>query len=268
VLETDRMRRSKSDYSIQTVSNALRVLEAFGDEEELGVTELARRLGLHKNNVFRLLATLEEKGYVAQTPRTDRYRLGVRCLELGRAYSRNHSLARLARPVLEDLSRTTGETAHIGTLSDFEVVHLDGEQSDRIVTTGLRVGRRLDAHCTALGKVLLASAQPGLWERFAESRLQDGRLRAATPATISDRHKFLDHLQAVASQGFATDLEECSPGLCCAAAPVVDGSGQCVAAISISAPIFRLGEEALVGEVVPHVIAGAGALSQRLGHAA
>jgi IclR family KDG regulon transcriptional repressor len=262
------MRRSKSDYSIQTVSNALRVLEAFGDEEELGVTELARRLGLHKNNVFRLLATLEEKGYVDQTPRTDRYRLGVRCLELGRSYSRNHALPRLARPVLEDLSRATGETAHLGTLSDFEVVHLDGEPSERIVTTGLRVGRRLQAHCTALGKVLLATAEPGVWERFAEARLRGGTLAAQTAATITDWDKFFDHLQAVASQGFATDLEETSEGLCCAAAPVVDAPGRCVAALSISAPMFRVGEDVLVAEYVPQVMAAAALLSQRLGRAA
>ena len=103
------MRRSKSDYVIQTVTNALRVLEAFRDKEELGVTELSRRLGLHKNNVFRLLATLEDKGYVEQCADSDRYQLGVRCLELGYTYGRSGGLLRHARGILEDLARVTGK---------------------------------------------------------------------------------------------------------------------------------------------------------------
>ena len=76
------MKRPKSDYAIQTVDNAFRLLEAFRGDEELGVTELSRRLGLHKNNVFRLLATLEGRGYVEQSPASDRYRLGVSCAQL------------------------------------------------------------------------------------------------------------------------------------------------------------------------------------------
>ena len=95
------MRRSKSDYVIQTVVNALRLLEVFQEDEILGVTELSRRLDLHKNNVFRLLATLEEQGYVEQCD-DDRYCLGTACLELGHAFSRTRSIARQARPILED----------------------------------------------------------------------------------------------------------------------------------------------------------------------
>ena len=95
------MSKPKSEYSIQTVSNALRVLEVFYEEHEIGVSELSRLLNLHKNNVFRLLATLEESGYIEQSEQSERYRLGVRCLELGRAYLRANSLLHCARPILE-----------------------------------------------------------------------------------------------------------------------------------------------------------------------
>src|SRR5574338_471796 len=98
------MKRPKSDYVILAVRNALRVLEAFRDEGQLGVTELARRLGLHKNNVFRILATLEQQGYVEQCGEHEAYRLGVRCLQLGRSYADARSLLRTARPVLEALA--------------------------------------------------------------------------------------------------------------------------------------------------------------------
>ena len=258
------MRRSKSDYVIQTVVNALRLLEVFETEEILGVTELARRLELHKNNVFRLLATLEERGYVEQCA-DDRYRLGTACLELGQSFQRTRTLARNARPVLERLCAATGETTHLGVLDGFHVMHLDGEQPDQLVATTLRTGGRLAAHCTALGKVLLAGGSPGSLEKIDEEHLQEGALIAETPATITDREKFIDHLRAVASQGFALDYEECDAGLCCVAAPVRDATGHLVAAISLSAPTFRVSEEVLIDRAGPQVIAAADELSANLG---
>jgi IclR family KDG regulon transcriptional repressor len=261
------MRRPKSDYMIQTVRNALRVLEEFRDEAELGVTELGRRLGLHKNNVFRILATLEQQGYVEQVGENEAYRLGVRCLELGRAYGISRSLLRLARPVLEELVRRCGESAHIGELRDFEVVHLDGEQGTQLVQTGLRVGRTLPAHCTALGKVMLACTRVDEQERF-HREVVTGGLAARTPRTLTDRDKLLEHLHGVSTQGFAVDIEECERGLCCAAAPVFDASGRLVAAVSISGPAFRLHEDALQRIAVPAVQQAAQRLSRQLGFAA
>lgn len=260
------MKRPKSDYVIQTVTNALRVLEAFRDQEELGVTEISRRLDLHKNNVFRLLATLEEQGYVEQHAGTERYRLGVACLELGHACARNRTLARHARPVLEELAAHTRESAHLGALADFQVVHLDGEQPGaELVQTGLRVGRRLDAHCTALGKVLLACGDPALMERFDREWICGLGLEAHTEATITDREKLLEHLRAVAGQGWAVDVEECAPGLCCAAAPVYDRGGRLAGALSVSGPSFRL-RGVLEPHTVSRVVEAAGSLSRRLGH--
>jgi DNA-binding IclR family transcriptional regulator len=261
------MKRSKSDYEIQTVTHALRVLEAFSDREIIGVTQLARDLGLPKNNVFRILATLLQRAYVEQIAETDRYRLGAACLRLGQAFSRTRSLARCARPILSALARSSGESTHVGVLQDLDVVHLLGEQPEQLVTTRLRVGATLPAHCTALGKVLLAAGGPASWEQFDRTHLQHGGLRRRTAATITDRDKFIDQLRAVRSQGFALDLEECQEGLACAAAPVTDASGSVVGAISLSAPAFRASPEALLEKSVPQVVAAAAALSSQLGSA-
>ena len=160
----------------------------------------------------------------------------------------------------------SGESAHLGELRDFEVVHLDGEQGMRLVQTGLRVGRTLPAHCTALGKVLLACAQREQRERFDREVVGSG-LEPRTPRTLVDRDKLLEHLHGVAAQGYAVDLEECEPGLCCAAAPVYEASGRLVAALSISGPAFRLPEAALERSVVPAVQAAALRLSRQLGYA-
>jgi DNA-binding IclR family transcriptional regulator len=137
------------------------------------------------------------------------------------------------------------------------------------VATPPRVGVRLDAHCTALGKVLLACGDPSVRDRFAEHLGGRGvALARHTPATVTDREKLLDHLRTVAAQGWAVDLEECEPGLRCAAAPVHDASGSVVAALSVSGPAFRLGEDALLQDVVPLVVDAAARLSRELGHAA
>ncbi len=261
------MKRPKSDYVIQTVSNALRLLEAFRDDEELGVTELSRRLELHKNNVFRLLATLEERGYVEQCPSSERYRLAARCLEIGQAFARTRGLVRYARPALEALSAECGETSHLGVLRDFEVVHLDGEQPEQLVTTGLRVGRCLPVHCTALGKVLMAFSAAGTLERFDRALGTERSLSDRTEATITDRDKFFEHLRGVLAHGFALDVDECEPGMSCVAAPVHDGSGRLVAALSVSAPSFRIGPERLLSETAPQVAAAAERLSRHLGRA-
>jgi IclR family KDG regulon transcriptional repressor len=259
-------KKPKSDYSIQTVSNALRLLEIFSEHDELGVSELSRRLGLHKNNIFRLLATLEQSGYIEQSNSTERYRLGAACLELGHAYSRSRSLMRRARPILEDLCETTGETVHLAVLKDFEVVHLDAEQSRQMLLTGTRLGHRLPVHATALGKVLLGCADDSLRDHYDRSLGAGTTLESRTPSTIADRHKLFEHLHTVSVEGYAVDLEECEVGLCCAAAPVRDASGNVVAALSASGPAARLTQEVLHRDVVPTLVSAGDRLSRELGY--
>jgi IclR family KDG regulon transcriptional repressor len=264
----DSMTKPKSDYTIQTVRNALRVLEVFQDEEEIGVSDLSRRLGLHKNNAFRLLATLEEAGYIEQSVRSERYRLGASCLELGQAFISSNPLLRSARPVLEELSAELGESAHLGVLQGFEVVHLDGEQPAQLVLTASRVGDRLPVHCTALGKVLLGSGSDRLRGQFEEEVINERGLDRRTVSTITDRDKLFEHLNTVALQGYAVDLEECVQGMCCVAAPIIDGHGRVIAAISVSGPSFRLGPDELMGKAAPAVSTAADRISQHLGHPA
>ena len=267
--------KPKSEYAIQTVMNALRMLEVFHDESEMGVSDLARRLDLHKNNAFRLLATLELAGYIQQTPKTELYHLGPRCLELGHAFSRSHSLIDQARPILEELASSTGETVHLGVRSGAEVVHLHGVLPDQLVLTGLRVRERAPAHCTALGKVLLAgddvdvstfsSGSPGSSTSSSGCSAESPTFKRFTEVTCVDPAKLADELRAVALNGYAADLEEYSAGLRCVAAPVHDASARVVAALSISGPSFRLSPKVLHGEGAQAVVGAATQLSQKLG---
>jgi DNA-binding IclR family transcriptional regulator len=262
------MKKPKGEYAIQTVVNAMRLLEEFRDEETLGVTELSRRLALHKNNVFRLLATLDEQGYIEQSEDTERYRLGVKALELGRSFARSRTLLRCAQSVLEDLADGTRESAHVAVLRDFAVVHVAGAQTERPIMTGLRLGERLPAYCTALGKSLLGCSPEEVRQAYDRDVVSGGTLQARTDATITDPHKLFEELRTVGGRGFALDLEECEEGLCCAAGPVFDSEGQVIAAISVSAPRFRVTEDRMLSELAPRVVASAERLSHDLGYGA
>lgn len=260
------MKKSKSEYSIQTVVNALRVLEAFEHVDELGVTDLSRHLDLHKNNVFRLLATLEMKGYIEQVD-DGPYRLGTRCLELGSAYRRaGGNLLGRAAPVLDALAHETSETVHLGVLREFEVVHLDAREASQTVRVGARLGHRLPAHCTALGKVLVGCAGEKLLRDYDRWLAEQRGLERRTDATIVDRDKLFEHLQGVGVRRVAVDLGECEEGLCCAAAPVFEPPGRLVAALSVSAPTLRHDSDSVHGRLGPAVIAAAQQLSSQLGH--
>jgi IclR family KDG regulon transcriptional repressor len=260
------MRKAKGDYAILTVTNALRLLEEFRSEMEIGVAELGRRLSLHKNNVFRLLATLEEAGYIEQNPATGRYRLGLAALQLGHAFSRSRPLLVRGPAYLEELATATEESAHLAVLDGFEVVHLAGVAPSRLVASAVRVGRRLPVHCTALGKVLLGCAPDAEREAFDKEVVARRGLEARTRRSIQDPVKFFEHVRTVAGQGFGLDLEECEEGLTCAAAPVHDVTGRVVAAISVSAPSCRADEHGLLERILPRVSAAAERLSRELGH--
>ncbi len=109
------VRREKANYVIQSVSHALDVLEQFsGNVDEIGVTELSKRLKLHKNNVFRLLATLEARGYIEQNKSSENYRLGLKCLQVGQTYIHQMGLLMQSRTILESLAKSTRESVYVG----------------------------------------------------------------------------------------------------------------------------------------------------------
>jgi len=261
-------RKAKGDYAIGAVSNATRLLQVFREVDEIGVAELARRLGLHKNNVFRLLATLEEAGFIEQNAETGRYRLGLACHFLGQAFGRSRPLLERALPVLDLLLEHTGETIHLAVRDGFEVVHLLARVPERQIVVSPRLGQRAPLHCTALGKVLLGCAPERLWREFDERCAPKGKLPRLTQRGIESRDEFFEHLNKVSGLGWATDVGEFEDGLGCAAAPVYDADGELVAALSVSAPLFRLGDpEGGCAEAIrTQVVEAAGDLSAALGY--
>ena len=257
------VKRDKSNYIIQSVAHALDVLEEFkGDAVELGVTELSKKLKLHKNNIFRLLATLEARGYIEQNRSTENYRLGLKSLELGQTFIRQMGLLRQSRPVLEELVRQCNETSYVAILKDFHIIYLDVVETDLTVRVVPRVGSRLPACCTAAGKVQIAY----MTDEELEQYLPTKELKRFTPNTITDRDDLKAQLKVIAEQGYAIDNEELDIGVRCAGAPIRDYTRRIIGAVSVSGPSMRFSDERLEQELIPLVKKAAEEISGKLGY--
>ena len=250
-----------SDAALTTVQNAARLLKAFLSRDELlGPSELGRRLGLGKSTVHRLLVTLTAEGLLEQDPRTGGYRLGIVMFELGEAVRVHMDLHAAAAPVLAMLRGQTRETAQVGVLDRGEVVYVDRLESSYTLRLFTETGRRVPAHCSSSGKVLLA-----FLPAQARADLLDGRpLPALTPDTITDPALLYAELCRVRARGWAEAVNEREIGVASIAAPVRDHRGEVVAAISIGAPIVRLGAAQRRRLARPVMEAG-DAMSRRLG---
>ncbi len=257
------MKREKANYTIQSVSHALDILESFTrTEDELGVTELSKRLGLHKNNVFRLLATLEHRGYIEQNRATENYRLGPKTLQIGSIFIEQRECRRQARPILENLTAMSGETTVVAVLRGNKVIYMDSVETDKTVRAVSHVGALLPAHCTAVGKVQLASLSPAEIERLYPEQ----NLTTLTERSIKTRDALMVELKKTASKGYAIENEEVEIDVRGIAAAVRDFSKNVIAAIGIIAPVSRLTDERLEKGGITTTLQEAGAaLSTKLG---
>lgn len=255
-------KKEKSEYIIQAVSHALDLLEQFHDDvDELGVTELSKRLKLHKNNVFRLLATLESRNYIEQNKVTENYRLGLKTLELGQTFIKQMGLLRQSRPVLESLVQRCNETTYVAILKEFHIIYLDVVETDLTVRVVPRVGARLPAYCTAAGKVQIAYMTDEELANFLPKEM-----KRYTPNTVVDREELKKHLAQVAKQGYAIDNEELDVGVKCVGAPIRDYTRRIIGAVSISGPSMRFSDDRLEKELIPLVIQASEEISSKLGY--
>lgn len=256
-------KKEKSEYIIQAVDHALDLLEQFHDDvDELGVTELSKRLKLHKNNVFRLLATLESRNYIEQNRVTENYRLGLKTLELGQTFIKQMGLLRQSRPVLESLVRECNETTYVAILKEFHIVYLDAVETDLTVRVVPRVGSRLPAYCTAAGKVQLAF----MTDEELDNYLPGKEMKRYTANTIITREDLKKHLKVVAEQGYAVDNEELDVGVRCVSAPIRDYTRRIIGAVSISGPSMRFTDERIDNELIPLVKRAGEEISTKLGY--
>lgn len=258
---TTAARAESGKYRIQAIERAVAILNAFSAEEpELGVTDLADRLALHKSTVHRFMVNLEAAGLVERDRHTSRYRLGLRIFELGGLVLQQMNLWEEALPFLEGLVRDSGETGHLAVLDGGEAVYVEKVEARRALRIPSAIGRGYPAHATSLGKVLLAHADRDAVEAIVAER----GLRRYAPHTICDPEQLRAELERVRAQGYAMDNEEYEEGLRCIGAPIVGHTGHVVAAIGIGGPVTRVTPER-ADALAALVMKAAANLSKRMG---
>lgn len=240
---------------VAAVERALAVLDALAGGGELGTNEIARRTKINASTVSRLLATLAAGRLVEHAPDAGRYRLGLRCIELGNAVLSRLDLRAVARPQLEALAAETGETATLSAPGEPDAITVDFVQSEATIQSVARVGRPSIGHATATGKVLLA---------FGAIGLPRPPLEAFTARTITDSHALELEIARVRDRGYATAVGEREEELNAIAAPVFGVRGALVAIVGVQGPAARFDRRAM-RQALPPMLARAGLISNALG---
>ncbi len=231
------VRRDKANYLIQSVSHALDVIEELCKAEgEMGVTELSKSLKLHKNNVFRLLATLELRGYVEQNKLTENYRLGVKALQIGQAYVAQSALVARVTPILRTLSEELGETVSFAVLQNGTVMYPVSIESKRPVRVNGRTGVTTSAKQSAVGRLLLAQLPDAELAEF---------LTGNTPQDVAIRNA----LSELRSSGTIADKGAIEADVLTVSKVVMGNGREVMGAIEILAPLYRTKPETLIAKL-------------------
>ena len=244
----------------KTVHLALDVLELLaGRGAPARLTELAAELDHPKTTVHRTLAALEARSYVMQLP-DERYRLGLRCLELGASSAAMLDLRTVARTVVEELNRRTSESIHLAVYERGDVVYVDKVDSPLPVAPKSRVGTRAPALAVATGRAILA------FQSSAElDWVLDGPIEAHTPSTVTDPEQLRAMFQKVRDEDLATNVSSWRQGVCGIAAPIRDHTGVVVASVGCCIPEDRFSAHRR-DELGPIVLKAARGISRQLGH--
>ena len=257
-----RRKTDSSPYKVQVLDRVLSIIDALTKvREDASVAELAEIVRLHKSTAHRLLSILERHRIVERDSQTGRYRLGLRLFELGTIAMDRFNIRDRARPYLEGLLEELNETVHLCTLDAGEILYLDKIEPARSVRMASRIGHRKPVHCTAVGKAILAH----LSAAEQDGILQLHGLPRVTPKTITTAAELKTEFKPIRERGYALDNEETESGLRCIGAVILDYSGRPVAAVSVSAPSFRLTMDK-VPDVASPVVRVARALSEELGY--
>lgn len=229
----------KQPDSVSSVLKVFGILNALGDERDIGISELAQKVMMSKSTVYRFLQTMKSLGYVSQEEETEKYSLTVKLFELGSKALQNVDVIRYANGPMRELSRKTKETIHLGALDDDAIIYIHKIDSQYNLRMYSRIGRRNPIHSTAIGKVLMAWCEPGL----RDETLNKITFSSGSSKAVHNKADFLPMLEQARAQGYAEDVEEQEEGLRCIAVPVFDRFGTVSVGLSLSLPTVRFSEE-------------------------
>jgi len=227
---------------VQSLGRAFAILEEIARHREgVGLADLSKLVGLHNSTTFHLAKTMVSLGYIRQEKDSKRYRVGGPLFALAASALDEIEMVNVATPALEDLSRETGESSHFAVRMGDAVVVIARTSGPGAFHLTDRVGVLRPAHCTALGKVILASLRQDQLERF----LARVELKPSTAHTITEIPVLLREIAEIRRSGIAYDDGEFNLEVRCVAVPVKDFTGQIIGALGISGPIWRLSNQVM-----------------------
>ena len=226
-------------YPISSVGNALRLILLFREKRAVRLTEACQYLDVAHSTAHRLLAMLAYHGFVRQDPGTRAYYAGPALVEVGLAVVKSLDVRDQARPFLEELAAEFGETAHLGVLEGADVRYLDAVESKLTLRVTARTGSLIPAHCTSLGKALLAELSP---DAVCELYPEDARLSVRTDHSITSWERLEEEVRRVRERGYALNREESEDGVGSVAMAFPE-LGRPTVAIAIAAPLSRLSDQ-------------------------
>lgn len=247
---------------IQSIGKMMALLECYSTvNRHLSLAQLAAMSGLPRPTTHRLLSAMKEIGFIEQDARTGTYGLGIRLFELGNIALANMDLLREAKPFIDRLAKLSGETSHLGVFNGFEVVVVEREDPAERAWRGVRPSESAPAHCTGVGKALLAFQRPEVVEQVIAAGL-----KAYTATTRSTPEALRKELAAIRKRGYAIDDAEHQVWVRCVAAPIRNALGHVFASVSVTGPADRM-TDAKIASLAPLVVQTADAISLQIGHA-
>jgi len=248
--------------SVPALDRALTLLETLVQSKRgLALSDLSRKLGLPKSSIHCLLLTLERRGYLHRDQLTRRYVFGLKFFSMAHASSASLDLRQKARPFLIRLGELTRLTVHMAVLEEAEAVLIEKIEPPTLLNLATWVGKRMDVHCTGVGKALLAF----LPDDELALLLARHRFPRRNEFTIVSPRKLKEHLAKIREKGYAVDDEEDEIGLRCVGAPIIDHGGRAVAAISVSGAVAQIADENLEA-IAAQVKQAAHRISSELGY--
>jgi DNA-binding IclR family transcriptional regulator len=236
------------------VDNALDVLEALCEEEdEVRISHLSEKLGMNKTSVFRLMATFENRGYVEKEPGSGRYRLGVSAYEMGQKFLSRMSLLRKARPIMEQLGRLCDEAIYLAIRRQEEVLFLDMVDTGRRVKVISLLGKRYPLSSISAGRIILAHLPTDELATYNKHKIDLARLAA-------------DDLHRLRNTGYCQDSGIPGEGIVTVSVPLLRSGAAASGALCMVVPEFRMSQESLQSELLPHLKEAGEIISSKLGY--
>lgn len=252
----------KRDYVNKSLKKALSVLELFDEQvETLSTKEIAEKLDTRPGTIFPILSTLEEYSYLEKDKENKKYSLGLTLLGKGTLVLRRLDIRDRAQPHIKELLIRCNENVHLAILDSRKVMYIDRKEAAPSLMIRSYIGKRVPAHCTALGKVLLAFLDDRKLEDFKKKE----KLEQLTDTTITNPEDLGAELEKVRSEGFAVDNEEFQKGGICIAAPIKSYQDKVIAAVSVSIPKSRFSDER-ASKIIREVKKVALSISKSLGY--